>query len=148
MSSAPARTSIRGVGRLQMARVSATRSTTTTLAADAAPSVTVTPLTSTPSSASPARIVRPFASSPTVPTKAARIPSRAAATAAVAAGPPPAYTTSLATTRSSAPGKPSTRAIASSVATPTKTASTVSTRFGEVLNGVAIGSGTPSCKRG
>ena len=86
--------SMRGAGRLQMARLSRTRSTMTTLAAEGCPARTVTPLTSTPSSASPSRMARPLASSPTVPTKAARTPSRDAATAAVAAGPPPAYTTS------------------------------------------------------
>ena len=90
MSAAPAVTSIRGAGRLQMARLSRTRSTMTTLAAEASPARIVTPLTSTPSSANPERMARPFASSPTVPTNAVRTPSRDAATAAVAAGPPPA----------------------------------------------------------
>ena len=60
---------------------------------------------------------------------------RRAATAAVAAGPPPAYATSEATTRSSGAGNRSTSAMASKVATPTKTASM---RLGEPVGLVAM----------
>ena len=64
----------------------------------------------------------PSASSPIVPTIAVVIPKRLIATAATAAGPPPARVISWAKTLSSSPGYSSTRAIVSIVITPMQTA--------------------------
>jgi len=81
-----------------------------------------TPDVSTPSWAKILKTSLPSASSPMVPTIALFTPSRLKATAATAAGPPPAREISLARTRSSSPGYLSTKAIVSIVITPTHTA--------------------------
>ena len=80
------------------------------------------PEVSTPSFSNIRKTSLPSASSPIVPTMALLIPSRLKATAATAAGPPPAREISCAITRSSAAGYLSTRAIVSTVITPTQTA--------------------------
>ena len=101
------------------ARVPLERSTRTALSGDRPPSAS--PSTSTPSRARSSRIQRPVSSSPTRPTNATGTPSRARATAAVAATPPPPIEPAMPGTRSSGPGMRSTATIASSVATPMHT---------------------------
>ena len=90
------------------------------------PAVAVVPIeipeVSTPSWANIRKTSLPSASSPMVPTMAVLTPKRLSATAATAAGPPPAREISLARTRSSSDGYLSTSAIVSIVITPTQTA--------------------------
>ena len=81
-----------------------------------------TPEVSTPSWANIRKTSLPSASSPIVPTIALLIPNRLNATAATAAGPPPAREICSASTRSSSPGYFSTNAMVSIVITPTQTA--------------------------
>ena len=79
------------------------------------------PVVSTPSFSNIRKTSLPSASSPIVPTIALLTPSRLSATAATAAGPPPAREISWAKTRSSSEGYFSTKAIVSTVITPTQT---------------------------
>lgn len=104
------------------ARVARVRSANTKAAAEAALGTITAPDTSTCSRRNASRIRSPRRSSPTGPMKAAGTPSRAQATAAVAAGPPPASMMLSATKRPSGSGKPDSRAIMSHDASPANTA--------------------------
>ena len=80
------------------------------------------PDVSTPSFSNIRKTSLPSGSSPIVPTIALLTPHLLRATAATAAGPPPARAISWAITRSSADGYLSTKAMVSIVMTPTQTA--------------------------